>query len=214
MITQNPIIGRSRKKLAGVYARTLWGKNVLQSLPSPTKVPPTKALNESRAAFGRVTTMANMIPASLLFNICYATPVGRSRRHVVTSQLFTGVVRDGLDISFNLEAISQFGTNPVVTRSGLLFTIPAKAFTIPIADFNATQLADTSLVPCIMAMSYELRVCVPWLPYTEIDGDTLSFSNISDTFLGHEVLLLPLWQVNIGTAQNPIWVYGSFNAEQ
>lgn len=214
MITQNPITGRSRKKLAGVYARTLWGLNVIQSCPKPSTVPPTPALKDSRAAFALVMQMANMVSQSLLFNIFYAAPVGRSRRHVLSSQLFTGVQRNADGIRFNAEAITQLGSNPVVTTSGILFQVPAKTFSIPVASFNATQLADTSQCPCVFAISYDLGICVPLLSYTTLNSDNIDFSNISDTLLGQNVLLLPLWPTNVGSVQYPIWAFGAFRAEQ
>lgn len=212
MITQNPIIGRARKKLSGVYARTLFGKNVIQSCPTHSNIPATKALQDSRVAFAAVTRMANGVPSFLLPSLYYTAPVGRSRRHVLASQIFTGVQRVQHVVDFNLSALSELGTNPIVTTEGLLHTVTATAFSIPIANFNATQLADTSRVPCIMAVSYALCLCVPLLDYTELDGNTLVFSNLSETFLNQAVLLLPLWQTNVGTQQNPIWVYGSFQA--
>lgn len=212
MITQNPIVGRSRKKLAGVYARTLWGKNVIQSVPVKSSVPPTRALKDSRNAFGHIMQMANMVPKSILYNIYYNAPVGRSRRHVLSSQLFTGVQRANMEITYNLSALSMLGSNPVSTTSGLLFTVQAKNFQLAKDLFSTTPIADTSRVPCVFAISYELGVCVPLLDYTAISNDELQFTNVSDTFLGHEVLLLPLWQINLGTAQNQIWVFGSFQA--
>lgn len=213
MITQNPIVGRSRKKLAGVYARTLWGKNLIQSLPAPSKIPPTKALKDSRAAFGLIMQMANMVPKSLLFFLYYTAPVGRSRRHVLASQLFSGVNRDNFVVSFSLTSINQLGSNPVATTDGLLFTIPSKSFSIPISDFSKTDIADISKIPCVLAISYDLGLCVPLMDYTTISGDNLVFDNISNTFLGAEVLLLPLWQINVGSTTHPIWVYGSFAKE-
>lgn len=213
MITQNPITGRSRKKLAGVYARTLWGQNIIQSCPGPSNTPPTKALKDSRAAFALVMQMANMVPSQLLPYLFYTAPVGRSRRHVLSSQLYKGVLRNDKQISFDVNAINQLGTNPVATVAGLVYTIHAKSFSIPVSSFSATQLADLTRVPCIFAISYNLRVCVPFYDYTSIDGDNLVFNNISDTFLGQTVLLLPLWQINIGTTSNPIWVLGRYQAE-
>lgn len=210
MITQNPITGRSRKKLAGVYARTLWGKNIIQSCPGPSKVPPSPALKSSREVFGLVMSMANQVPASLLTKIYYTAPIGRSRRHVLSSQLFAGVVRNENEITYNLEAITQLGTNPISTTAGLIYTITAKSFVLPKSSFPATNVADTSRTPCVFAISYELGLCVDLLSYTMVDGDDLKFSNISDTFINKSVLLLCLWQVNIGTVQTPVWEYGRF----
>lgn len=211
MITQNPIVGRSRKKLAGVYARTLWGKNVIQSCPTPSNTPPTQALKDSRAAFARVSQMANMVPSTLLANLFYTAPLGKSRRAALSSQLFTGVQRSRKQVAFNLEAISQLGSNVVVTTQGLLYTIPSKSFTMAMDDFSTTSIADTSRVPCVFAISYDLRICVPLTAYTSIEGNTLVFDNISDTLVGNEILIIPLWQTNIGSSANPIWVYGSFS---
>ena len=213
MITQNPITGRSRKKLAGVYARTLWGQNIIQSNPTPSTTPPTQALKDSRAAFAHITQMANMVESSLLPYIMYTAPVGRSRRHVLTSQLYTGVQRIDKVVSYNLAALTQLGTNQVSTSSGYLFTIQSKSFQLAKSLFPAATIADTSRVPCVFAISYELGLCVPLLDYTSLDGDNLVFNNISDSFIGHEVLLLCLWQVNIRTNANPIWVYGRYQAE-
>lgn len=213
MITQNPIVGRSRKKLAGVYARTLWGKNIIQSCPKPATAPPSPALRQSRSAFAGIMQMANMVPKPLLYNIYYSAPVGRSRRHVITSQLFTGVSRTNGQVVFRLEDLAELGTNPVATNYGLFYEVLAKDFYIPVAGFHATQVANTGLLPCVFAVSYELRICAPLLSYTALEGNQLHFSNISDTFLGHTVLLLPLWQINMGTVQTPIWQYGSFRLE-
>lgn len=210
MITQNPITGRSRKKLAGVYARTLWGMNIIQSCPGPSKVPPSAALKSSRTTFGHVMMMANQVDAWLLTQIYYTAPVGRSRRHLLSKQLFAGVVRNNGEITYNLEAISQLGTNPVSTTIGLIYTIPAKSFTLPKSSFPYTTAADTSKQPCVFAISYDLGLCVPLLSYTELVGDDISFTNISDTFIGQRVLLLCLWQVNIGTTQTPVWQFGRF----
>lgn len=211
MITQNPIVGRSRKKLAGVYARTLYGKNVLQSCPSPSKNPPSAALKDSRAAFARVSQMANMVPSTLLANLFYIAPIDKSRRAALSSQLFTGVQRSGKQVSFSIDALRQLGSNAVVTNQGLLYTIPSKSFAMAMDEFSTTSIADTSRVPCVFAISYDLGICVPLIAYESIEGNTLIFSNISDTLVGHEILLVCLWQTNIGSSANPIWVYGSFS---
>ena len=213
MIVQNPIVGRSRKKLAGVYARTLWGKNIIQSCPSPSNIPPTQALSDSRAAFGKIMQMANMVPKSLLYNIYYTAPVGRSRRHVLSSQLFTGVQRNEMAITFDLSNLSEIGTNLVATKAGLLHTFQGASETLPISAFSATELADTTRVPCVMAVSYDLGLAVSLLDYTEVDGDDLVFSNLSETLFGHEVLLVSLWQVNMGTPQTPVWQFGAFKLD-
>lgn len=213
MITQNPIIGRSRKKVGNVYARTMWGKNILQSCPTPSTNPTTKKQKANRSAFALVSSMANMFPASLLNQIYYTQPDGRSRRHVLCSQLFTAMTRDENAVTFNPAHLSEFGSNPVVSNAGLLYTVPAKSFTLPVSTFPTYASADNSRVPLVVAVSYELQICVDLLSYTTLDGDNLVFSNISDTLLNHEILLLCLWQTNIGTPQIPNYIYGSFKLE-
>lgn len=213
MITQNPLTGRSRKKLAGVYARTLWGQNVIQSCPGPSHTPPSQALKDSRAAFARVMQMANMVPASLLFSFYYTAPIGRSRRHVLASQLYAGIQRVDKIISYQPHNIQQLGTNPVSSTDKLQFTVPGKSFQLPKSSFPSTNIAFTDRVPCIFAVSFGLRLCVPLVDYTQIDGDNLIFSNISDSFIGHDVLLICLWQINIGTSATPIWVYGRYQSD-
>ena len=210
MITQNPIVGRSRKKLAGVYARTYCGKNIIQSLPKPTTIPPTQALRDSRAAFAVVRQMSAMFPASLLPQIYYNAPVGKTRRSVFMSQLFQGVVRDNMQISFNELAIQEIGSNPVVTSSMIPITVPGKDFSLPLYTFLATEVADTTRVPLIIALHYPLKICQSWLSYTQIDGNNLVFRNISDTLVNEVVFLICLWQTNIGSSQIPVWTFGRF----
>lgn len=210
MITQNPIVGRSRKKLAGVYARTYCGKNIIQSLPKPTTVPPTQALLDSRAAFATVRQMAAMFPASLLPQIYYAAPFGKTRRSVFMSQLFQGVVRENKKITYNELEIHDLGSNPVVTHSNIVITVPSKDFTLPLSTFNATEVADTSRVPLVIALQYTLRICQSWLPYTQIEGNNLVFKNISDTLVDEVVSLICLWQTNMGSNQIPVWTFGKF----
>ena len=210
MITQNPIVGRSRKKLAGVYARTLWGKNIIQSLPCASKVPASPALRSSRDAFGIVVRMSHMVPAELLPQIYYTAPTGRSRRAVLTSQLMQGVIRNSTGIVLNETGITQLGTNPISSIHPFRWNAPSANFRLPISSFGATEIADTSRIPLILAISFDLKLCDSWLYCTSIDGNDLVFNNISDTFIDKFVWLFCLWQVNIGTSTTPIWVYGSY----
>lgn len=210
MITQNPIVGRSRKKLSGVYARTLWGQNVIQSCPTPTRRKPTKALKDSRAAFARVMNMANMLSQSWLNQLYYVAPVGRSRRHVLSSQLFTGVVRNDFNISYDLLSIERLGLNAICSTSAKLYTAPTKSFSILASEFQPTQIADTTRKPLVIAISYELSICASLWDCVTVNGNTLDFDNISSSFVGREALYICLWMINVGTSQNPVWVPGSY----
>jgi len=213
MITQNPIVGRSRKKLAGVYARTLWGMNVIQSLPGKSNIPPTKALTASRNAFAVVQQMSNMIFPIMLPQLYYEKPVGRSRRHCLTSDFFTGVVRHYKEVLFDLAAFSRLGSNPVTSYQSILFTPTEKNFSFPITTFPATERADTTKPPCVFVLSYELATAAALTTNVTLQDDAIVINHLSDTFLNHEVLFVCLWQTNVGTAQYPNYVYGSFNKE-
>lgn len=157
--------------------------------------------------------MANMFPASLLNDIFYTAPVGRSRRAVFTSQIFSGVLRNDMVISFDESAIAEIGSNPIASTASVSFTASAKSFRLPKSTFSATTIADTSRVPLIIAANYQLAICVSWLPYTALDGDDIVIENISDSFIGHAVQLFCLWPVNIGTAQTPVWAFGRFKKD-
>lgn len=211
MITQNPIVGRSRKKLAGVYARTLWGMNVIQSLPSKSNIPPTQALKSSRNAFAVVQQMCNMIFPIILPQLYYEKPVGRSRRHCLSSDFFTGVIRQNKEVFFDLSAFSRLGSNPVTSFQSLLFTPSEKNFSFPTTTFPATERADTTKPPCIFVLSYELATAAALTTNVTLQDDTIFINNLSDTFLNNEVLFVCLWQTNVGTVQYPNYVFGSFD---
>lgn len=211
MITQNPITGRSRNKLAGVYARTLWGKNVLQSCPTPSHTPPSPALQASRNAFGRIMRMANMIPPQLMNSIFYSAPVGRSRRHTLASQLFTGVSRNGSEITFNLDNITAIGSNTVSCNAGVLVTITDSTLQLYIPDLSATTSAITNEVPLLLAVSYEREVCYPMIDLTSIEEEYLVVQNIPSTIFNVPLMIYPLWTVNVGTLRTPVYAYGSYS---
>lgn len=211
MITQNPITGRSRKKLAGVYARTLWGKNVIQSCPTHSSTPPSPALRASRSAFGKIMHMANMLPQQILTSIFYEAPVGRSRRHLLASQLFSGVIRSEADISFDLSSISAIGTNAVVCNQGLLTTLTDSTLHLTISDLSTTEAAITTEKPLLLVVSYERELCYPLLDLTTIEENNLIVSNLPSTIFNFPVMIYPLWLVNVNTSRNPVYAYGAFN---
>lgn len=211
MITQNPITGRSRKKLGEVYARTLWGKNILQSCPTPSRTPPSAALRASRDAFGRVMHMANMIPQQLMNSLFYSAPVGRSRRHAIASQLFTGISRNGSEISYNLNNITALGSNTVSCKAGVLVTLSESSLQLYIPDLSATDSAITTEKPLLLAVSYEKELCYPMLDLTSIDENYLIVENIPSTIFDVPLMIYPLWLVNVGTLRTPVYAYGSFS---
>ena len=213
MITQNPIIGRSRKKLGNVYSRTLWGKNILQTCPVMPCSPPTIALRASRDAFKLVQKMCHQISPSTLTQIYYAAPEGKPRRSVLMSQLLAPAIRSKKEVSFDLNLLKVLGTNRIVTEAGLIVEIMETEFSLPKEMFSATAYADTSRVPLIILVSYELGVCISLRSYTTLDGDWISFQNLSPTLIGHEVLMICLWETNIGTESNPNFIVGGYRAQ-
>ena len=211
MITQNPITGRSRKKLSGVYARTLYGKNVIQSCPSRSSKPPTAALRENRSLFGLVTAMANQIPQGLLNSIYYSAPTGRSRRHVLAHQLFTGVTREDGVRSFSTGGLQELGTNTLVLLEPVILTPSDVTFNIDVADLDLTVAAHADRVPLIIAVSYTLCVCASLKSYTSLSNGVITVTPIPSTWVGQQLFLYPLFDVNVGTSNNPIYAPGSFN---
>lgn len=214
MITQNPIIGRSRNKLAGVYARTLYGKNVLQSCPTPTKKPPTPALQASRAAFGKISHMANLLPASLLLSLFYAAPAGCSRRQFLCSQLSKAVQRDGDAVSYSPTSILQLGSNPYVCQNYLTVHVESSTLQIDVADLDATSYAITTDLPTILALNFALDYFYDWTGYAAMSEGIITLQNLSSTVIGQDVSIFPLWKTNIGTTNTPIIVPGAYQKAQ
>lgn len=212
MITQNPIIGRSRKKLSGVYCRTLWGNNVIQSCPKPSTTPPSIALQASRAAFKHVIGMANQLSQSSLNELYYMAPVGRSRRHVLTSQLMQAVVRGQGSVSYNAGLVAQIGTNLAALRQPIIMTPTNTIIEIAVSDLVMTQVAETTLQPFVLALSYEMGIAYNLSPLSILSQGMLEIQPIPSTWIGHELYIYPLFPVNVGTSANPIYAPGRFEA--
>lgn len=210
MITQNPIIGHARKKLGAVYARTLYGKNILQSCPPPNKHRETPGEAHTRSIFGELSRMSNQVPATLLNNIFYAAPSGRSRRAQWCKDLGTGIVKIDGSSEFTPSAISVLGGNAVTCNAPFVLTPNSTTFDISFSDLSIIGNADTSLLPCIIMICAEANLCIDMLSYTTLREESLHFENVSTTLLGKECYFFPLWQVNIGTQRTPIYAYGRY----
>lgn len=213
MITQNPIIGHARKKLAGVYARTLYGKNVIQSCPPPNKGRETPNEAHVRSVFGELSRMSNQVPASLLNNLYYSPPSGRSRRMQWCKDLATGIVRVDGATAFSAADVCQLGGNATVCNAPYVLTPASTQFDVSFSDLSIVGNADTTILPCVIMICTAANICIDLLSYTSLDEDHLSFDNISTTLLGKEIYLYPLWQVNVGTQRTPIYAYGSYRKQ-
>lgn len=210
MITQNPIIGRARKRIGGIYARTLYGKNVLQSCPPPTKGHQTQGQVAVCNAFGLLSKMSNQVTASLLNFIYYAAPVGRSRRAQWCKDLGTGMTRDSQGWIFDPSLIEILGGNPKVAETAFSLVPTSTRFEISVSSLSAVGNADVSQVPCLILVCPAKNICIDLLPYTTLSDRTLTVEPISTTLLNEVCFIFPLWRVNMGTQANPIWVYGSY----
>lgn len=210
MITQNPIIGKARKKLAGVYARTLYGKNVIQTCPPPTKGKQPQTLLDAQQQFAFLSQLSRQIPTSLLNNIYYTPPTGRNRRQQLTKDLATGSYKDGSTWLYNPSLISRIGSNPKTSETPNIITITQVSTTVPLDSLSHVGNAITSETPCIILIDPADALCVSLLDNSTIEGSNLVLSNLSTTLLGKECWLFPLWLVNIGTVKNPIYQYGSY----
>lgn len=210
MITQNPITGKARKKLGGVYGRTLYGKNVLQQCPPSRKGKQTAAEMEASRGFGFVSLLSAQLSASLLNQIYYAPPTGRNRRQQWCKDLMTGRIKDGNTWNFNPNLIRKLGGNPKVTESAISLTPASTQVEISMSNFSAVNNAITTEPPCIILICVEECICISLLDYTSIVGDNIVLQYLSSTIVGKECWLFPLWQTNIGTQQNPIICYGRF----
>ena len=210
MITQNPIIGKAKKKLAGIYARTLYGKNVLQSCPPPNKGKLAPSQIAAQSAFGFVSKLSNQLSQSLLNQIYYTTPVGRNRRQTWCKQLLSGNLKTDNGWQYQPQMIERLGTNSVVSQQYLALTPHSTSVEIDLNNLNALPNAIKNEPPCIILIDVEDCICISLLDYTTIDENNVYLENLSSTLIGKECFLFPLWKVNIGTEQNPIITYGSY----
>lgn len=210
MITQNPIIGRARKKLAGVYARTLYGKNILQSCPPPHNGKKTEYQAAAWNSFGLLSKMSNQLSASLLNSIYYAAPIGRSRRGQWCKDLATGMQKSAQGWIFDPTMIEILGGNPKVAETAFSLIPTLTRFEINVSSLSAVGNAVTTEIPCLILICPSKNICIDLLPFTTLNDGILTVEPISTTLLNEECFIFPLWRVNVGTQANPIWAYGSF----
>lgn len=212
MITQNPIIGKARKKLGGVYARTLYGKNVVQTCP--TYSPGSRTTNQRKASsmFGIVSRMSNQVDASLLNNIFYQAPIGRSRRAEWCHQLLAGAVKEDGEWTYQPSQLALLGGNLPVCSEPFIFSPNESSLQIAVGDLSHTERAILTEKPCLILICADTQQVVSLLDYTSVSNAVVTLQNLSPTYQGHECYLYPLWQINIGTQQNPIYTFGGFSA--
>lgn len=210
MITQNPITGKARKKLGGVYARTLYGKNVLQTCPPSRKGHQTKAEMEASRGFAFVSLLSSQLSSSILNDIYYTPPTGRNRRQQWCKDLMTGRYKENTSWNYNPNIIKKLGGNPIVTESAITLTPMSNQVVIPISNLSTINNAITTEPPCIILICVQKCVCVSLEHCTTLENNQITISNLSSTLIGQECWLVPLWKTNIGTQQNPIICYGRY----
>lgn len=210
MITQNPIIGKARKKLAGIYSRTQYGKNIIQTCPPPTKSKQTKGQQAICSAFGKISKLSNQISASLLNSIFYQAPNGHSRRAEWNQQLSAGLQKRDEEWIFDPSLISQLGSNPIVSENALVLTPTQNQLQININQLSHVNSAILEEKPCLILICAATNQCISLLDNTTLEDQTLNIANLSPTYQQQVCYIFPLWRVNVGTTKNPIIAYGRF----
>lgn len=210
MITQNPIIGKAKKKMGNTYARVLYGMNIIQTCPPPTKGRQAASQVASSKAFGYISKLSAQLEPSLLNSIYYSAPIGRSRRAEWCKQLAKGMVKNSQIWQFDPSLIPQLGSNVQVSDTALVLTPASTQVEIQVSELSSMGSAILDEAPLLICICPSKTMCISLLPWTSIEGQTLTLSNISTTLVGAECYLYPLWKVNIGTQQTPIYTYGSY----
>ena len=144
-----------------------------------------------QTAFRYVTEMANQLPASLLNNLFYSAPVGKSRRSVLISQLMKAVVRNDTEINYNAQLVSALGGNPIALKTPNIVQFTDTNITIQVDDVDVTPVAEISMLPCVIALSYDLHVVYNLLPLSSIENGTVSIGPVPSNWVGNEFYLYP-----------------------
>lgn len=210
MLTQNPLIGRAKKKLGNIYARTLYGKNVIQTCPPPTKGKQTPNQIAASSRFGWLSRLSNQVSASLLNQIYYQAPIGRSRRMQWMKDLASGMTQAGESWQFLPQNIVSLGSNLKVSETAFNCVLASTQLNIPIADLSAVGSAITTETPLLILICPEADICISLLPYTTLQNEQISLNNLSSTLIGKESYIFPLWKTNIGTQATPVITFGSY----
>ena len=210
MITQNPIVGKARKKLSGIYSRNLFGMNILQSCPPSKKGKLQPSQVKTATLFGFMSKMSNQVPASLLNSLFYQAPIGRSRRAEWMQQLMKGTVKDGNDWIFSPALLPRLGGNAAVTEEPMSIVPTQNHLRFHVDDFSHLSRADVTKQPCLILICADSGQCISLQPWLSMEGEEIVLSNLSPTFLNHECLLYCLWQYNAGTQQTPIYTFGAY----
>lgn len=210
MLTQNPIIGRAKNKLGNIYARTLYGKNVIQTCPPSTKGKQKPNQIAASNRFGWLSRLSNQVSASLLNQIYYSAPIGRSRRMQWMKDLTTGMMNTGDSWQFLPQNIVSLGSNLKVSETAFSCVLDSTQLEIPIEDLSAVGSAITTETPLLILICPEADICISLFPYTTLENEQISLNNLSTTLIGKESYIFPLWKTNIGTQATPIITFGRY----
>lgn len=210
MITQNPITGKARRRLGNIYARTLYGKNVIQTCPPPRKGKETEALRKVNNLFKAVANMANQLSASLLNQIYYTPPTGRNRRQQFFKDLAQGEYLDDNQWKFNPSLIERIGNNPIVSSDCLQIELLSNRVEISSSELSSTEIALQNEIPLLILICFDTQTCMSCLQYTQIETSTIVLQELPSRLIGKEVSIFPLWKTNIGTQANPIITWGGY----
>lgn len=194
MITQNPLTGRAKKKLGNTYARTLYGKNVIQTCPIFGKVNTTPQLQANRAAFNAVNRFSQEFTAQELNRLYYAKPANTNRRMALNKHLQTIFPNSVNGRYFNVEALQRLGSNGKKIDSfyNAYFTTSEQR----LKKYNLPQFSGALLdeLPLLVALCESSKTLVNLSRCAYIDDDTIVLNNIPETLLKTPVSLLCLWQ--------------------
>lgn len=210
MITQNPIIGNAKKKIGNVYARTMYGKNIIQSCPTFTKNNVSPKNRKQRECFGKIVMLANIERASILNNIFYNSPIGRNRRQEWTKQLLTARQKNGEDYIIDASMINQLGGNITSTTAMLAITPTTDTITIAKSETQPTSAAITTETPLIYIIEPTIPTLINCNSISSIEENNIIIENIPENIINKECFLVALWPVNMGTTTHPIFKYGSY----
>lgn len=211
MITQNSLIGHAKQKLGGVYARTMYGKNILQSCPVYSSLKTTDKQKNVRSLFKAVSNMANVLTPSQLNQIYYYSPSGCNRRMLHNKQLQTILQGQGTERTYNCDNLLKIGTNSVVTNELFEIAVSTNEITIPISTIQHFENAIMDQNPIAIAFDVETPILYDFSNKISIDNENLIISELGEQYQNRSFKIAFLWKINIGTAQNPIIVNGAFD---